>query len=58
MPDRSQHWLAAVFVLLGVAAVGVLVAMAGGWMRIDSELLGLGVGAVLVVLLTVSVRGR
>lgn len=58
MPDRSQHWLAAVFVLLGVAAVGVLVAMAGGWLRIDSELLGLGVGGVLVLLLTVAVRGR
>ena len=51
MPDPGQNWLASVFVLLGLASIAGLVLMASGRVRIDSELLGLGVGALLVVLL-------
>lgn len=58
MRDRTQHYLATVFVLLGVVAAGAMVAMAGGWLRIDSELLGLAVGGVLVLLLAVAVVRR
>ena len=57
MPSR-QHWLAWVFVLLAVACVlGIGLLVSGRW-RIDSEALGLAVGAVLVVLIGVGVAAR
>ena len=46
-----QHWLAVVFILLTILASAVFVAMAAGWLRLDSEWPGLVVGAVLVALL-------
>ncbi len=58
MPDPGQNWLASVFVLLGVASIVGLVLLASGRVRIDSELLGLGVGAVLIVLLWLGIARR
>ncbi|MCB1792179.1 MAG: hypothetical protein KDJ27_03450 [Gammaproteobacteria bacterium] len=46
------------FVLLAVVCVVALVALASGRLRVDSELLGLGVGAVLVLLLWIALRRR
>lgn len=58
MSRLRQHWLASVFVLLAVVCVVALVALASGRLRVDSELLGLGVGAVLVLLLWIALRRR
>lgn len=58
MSRLRQHWLASVFVLLAVVCVVALVALASGGLRVDSELLGLGVGAVLVLLLWIALRRR
>ncbi len=58
MPDPVQNWLASVFVLLGIASIAGLVLMASGRLRIDSELLGLGVGAVVIVLLWLGLARR
>ena len=53
-----QHWLALVFVLLALACVvGIGLLVSGRW-RIDSEALGLVVGAVLVLLIGIGVAGR
>ena len=58
MSDPRQNWLASVFVLLGLASIAGLVLLAGGRVRIDSELLGLGVGAVLILLLWLGITRR
>ena len=58
MPGPRQHWLASVFVLFAVLAAAGLVLLAGGFVRVDSELLGLVVGAVLVLLLWLGLAGR
>jgi len=58
MSGPRQHWLASVFVLAGVASIIVLVMLSGGRWRVDSEWLGLGVGAVLVALLWIGLTGR
>ena len=44
MSDPRQNWLASACVLLGLASVAGLVLLASGRVRIDSELIGLGVG--------------
>ena len=58
MPGRHQNWLASVFVLLAVASIVGLVLLASGRLRIDSEVLGLGVGAALVGLLWLGIARR
>ena len=58
MPDPVQNWLASVFVLLGIASIAGLGLMASGLLRIDSELLGLGVGAVVILLLWLGITRR
>lgn len=58
MSDPRQNWLASVFVLLGLASIAGLMLLAGGRVRIDSELLGLGVGAVLILLLWLGITRR
>ena len=58
MPVPRQHWLASVFVLSAVLAFVGLVLLAGGFVRVDSELLGLAVGAIVVLLLWLGLGGR
>ncbi|MCB1722458.1 MAG: hypothetical protein H6959_04030 [Chromatiaceae bacterium] len=58
MPDRRQHWLASAFVLVAVVSVAGLVSIAGGWVQVGSEVLGLAVGAMLILLFWAGIRGR
>lgn len=58
MPGPRQHWLASAFVLVGLASATVLVMLATGRLRVDTELLGLGAGAVLIALLSLGIAGR
>lgn len=51
-----QYWLASAFVLLAIGCVAALLLMAGGWLQVDSEALGLAVGALLIVLLWIGIR--
>lgn len=51
MSGFRLNGLAVIFVLLALVCVAALVALAGGYWRIDSELPGLLVGAVLLVLI-------
>ncbi len=58
MPDPRHNWLASVFVLLGLSSVVGLALIASGRVRIDSELLGLGVGATVIALLWLGIARR
>lgn len=58
MSGFRLNGLAVIFVLLALICVIVLIALAGGYLRIDSELPGLLVGAFLLMLLILFVVRR
>ena len=58
MSYPRQNWLASVFVLLGLASIAGLVLLASGRVRIDNELLGLGVGVMVILLLWLGMTRR
>lgn len=58
MSGPGQYWLGSAFALLGIVCIALLMLLATGYLRVDSELPALVIGAVLVLLLWLGIARR